>query len=265
MDSAYLARIGVAPGQPDLTTLRAIVTGHTRSIAFENLDPFTGRGVDLDPDALGAKLVHGGRGGYCFEHNSVLRQALDDLGFRVTTLTARVVYGRPADAPLPPLTHMLLRVDLTEGSHLVDVGFGGQTLTGVLALEPDTEQTTPHEPYRLVQDGDHWTMQALVASKWRSLYRFDLTPAQQSDLEMASWYVSHHPTSHFVTGLVAARAGDGRRHNLGGRTLSTHHLGTASEIRELVSPAEIMRELEGTFLLDLAGLPDLETALKRLF
>ncbi len=37
---------------------------------------------------------------------------------------------------MPPRGHMLLLVELAEGPHIVDVGFGGLTLTGVLALEP---------------------------------------------------------------------------------------------------------------------------------
>ena len=261
--SEYLSRIGVAAATPDLATLRAIVTGHTRSIAFENLNPFTGRDVDLDN--LTAKMVHGGRGGYCFEHNLLLQAALDGLGYRTTALTARVVWGRPADAPPLARTHMLLRVELDGGPHLVDVGFGGQTLTGVLTLQPDVEQVTPHEPYRLLQEAGTWTMQAMVGGAWRSIYHFDLTPQPRADLEMGSWFVSHHPASHFVTGLVAARPAEGRRHNMGGRTLATHYLDGPSEQRELSSPTEIMRELEETFLLNLADLPDLEAALKRLW
>ena len=51
------------------------------------------------------------------------------------------------------MDHMLLHVDLPEGPHVVDVGFGGLTLTVVLALEPEVEQATPHEPFRLWPDG----------------------------------------------------------------------------------------------------------------
>jgi arylamine N-acetyltransferase len=271
---AYLARIGVAPAPADLATLRAIVTGHTRAIAFENLNPFTGREVDLDDDALAAKIVHGGRGGYCFEQNLVLRRALDDLGYRTTMLTGRVVWGRPADAPPLPRTHMLLRVDLPEAPYVVDVGFGGQTLTGVLRMEHGVQQATPHEPYRLLAEtcsqgradsAGTWTMQARVGAEWRSLYHFDLAPQLRADLEMASWYVSHHPESHFVTGVVAARPAPDRRYNLGGRILATHHLGGPSESTELASATAIMDVLEETFLLTLAALPDLEPALKRLF
>lgn len=273
---AYLARIGVAPAPADLAMLRAVVAGHTRAIAFENLNPFTGREVDLAPDALEAKIVHGGRGGYCFEQNLVLRRYLDELGYRTTVLTGRVVWGRPASRPLPPRTHMVVRVDLPDGPHVVDVGFGGQTLTGVLRLEHGVQQSTPHEPYRLLDDAETclqgrridtgtWTMQARVGAEWRSLYHFDLAPQPHADLEMASWYVSHHPASHFVTGVVAARQAVGRRYNLGGRILATHHLDGPSENRELASASAIMAVLEETFLLTLAALPDLETALKRLF
>lgn len=263
---SYLARIDVpSPGPADLATLRAIVAGHARAIPFENLDPFTGREVLLDQDALAAKLVHGGRGGYCFEQNLLLRRALDELGYRTTGLAARVLMRRSAGAPVPARGHMLLRVDLTEGPHVVDVGFGGLTLTGGLALEPDVEQETPHEPFRLRPDGAGFLMQARVAEEWRTLYSFDLTEAHLADYEVNSWYLSHHPASHFVTGLMAARPDKDRRFALGGRTLSVHHLGGPTERRELDSPREIRTALEEHFLLDLSGFPNLDVALARLF
>lgn len=77
----YLHRIGVpAPHRPDLPTLRAILRGHTRVIPFENLDPFLGIPVSLDLDHVPRKLVHEGRGGYCFEQNLLLGEALRSLG-----------------------------------------------------------------------------------------------------------------------------------------------------------------------------------------
>lgn len=268
---SYLARIGgPAATTADLPTLRRIVAGHARTIAFENLDPFTGRDVALDADGLAAKLVHGGRGGWCFEQNLLLRGVLDTLGYRTTGLAARVLWGRPDDAPVPPRSHMLLRVDLAEGPHVVDVGFGGMTLTGVLALEPDVEQATPHEPFRLRVAGPELVLQAQVAGDWRSLYRFDLTAQHVADYEVSSWYLAHHPASHFVTGLMAARPDDDRRHALGGTArggvaYTVHHRGGPSERRELDSASQVRAVLEEHFRLDLTGLPDLDTALARLF
>jgi arylamine N-acetyltransferase len=270
--AAYLDRIGLpelAGAAPDLPTLRQIVAAHATTIAFENLDPFTRRDVRLDPDGLAAKLVHRGRGGWCFEQNLLLRGALDGLGYTTTGLAARVLWGRPADTPLTPRGHMLLHVELPEGPHLVDVGFGGLTLTGVLRLEPEIEQATPHEPFRLqtVSDaaGDAYIMQAQVGGEWRPLYRFDLTPQLQVDYEVSSWYLGHHPASHFLSGIMAARPDTDRRYALGGTSLAVHHLGGPTERTTLATPADIRRVLEERFLLDTSGLPDLETALARLF
>jgi arylamine N-acetyltransferase len=264
--AAYLDRIGVTDVTgPDLPTLRRIVAGHTRSIAFENLDPFTGREVHLDAESLAAKLVHGGRGGWCFEQNLLLRGALDALGYATTGLAARVMWGQPADAPPGPRSHMLLRVDLAEGPHLVDVGFG-LTPTGVLALEPEVEQATPHEPVRLHQDGGPgYVMQLRVGGEWRPLYRFDLAEAVQADYELWNWYLCHHPQSVFLSGPIAARAEPGRRYTLNGTSFAEHHVDGPTDRRTLESPAEIRKVLEETFLLDTSGLPDLETALARLF
>jgi arylamine N-acetyltransferase len=274
--AAYLARIG-EPGLDthDLPTLRRVVAAHARSIAFENLDPFTGHEPRLDAEGLDAKLVHGGRGGWCFEQNGLLRLALDALGYRTTGLAARVMWGRPADAPPAPRGHMLLRVDLPEGPHLVDVGFGGMTLTGVLALEPAVEQPTPHEPFRLWTGADDalppsptgepgYVMQVLVGGEWRALYGFDLTAQLPVDYAVSNFYLARHPHSHFVTGLMAARPDSDRRYAMNGTTLSVHHLGGPSEKRTLESPSAVRAVLEEQFLLDLRALPDLDTALARL-
>lgn len=263
---AYLDRIDVSDAHtPDLPTLRRIVAGHAQAIAFENLNPFTGREVHLDPASLATKLVTGGRGGYCFEQNLLLRGALDTLGYRTTGLAARVLWNRPRDAPPPARGHMLLRVDLPEGPHLVDVGFGGLTLTGVLALEPEREQATPHEPFRLLPDGDGLLMQARAGGQWGTLYHLTLAEQYLSDYEVTNWYLSHHPQSHFVTGLVAARPTADRRFALGGRTLSVHHTGGPIERQNLASPGEIRAALEERFMLDTSGLPDLDAHLTRLF
>ena len=139
---AYLQRIGfVGSRSPDLATLKAVVLAHAQGIAFENLDPFLGRDVHLDLESLQRKLVHGRRGGYCFEQNLLLDHALRSLGYQTTGLAGRVLWMRPEDA-VTTRSHMLLRVDLDGQTYLVDVGFGGMTLTGVLELESDW--SSPH-------------------------------------------------------------------------------------------------------------------------
>src|SRR5689334_21061726 len=94
---AYLARIGYeGPAAPNLATLRRLHELHPRAIPFENLSPFIGETPSLDPASLQAKLVRGGRGGWCFEQNLLFGLALEAIGFEVTRLAARVRMGVPA-------------------------------------------------------------------------------------------------------------------------------------------------------------------------
>ena len=271
--AAYFRRIGLSgvevSAAPDLATLERIVAAHARSIAYENLDKFTGRDVHLDVAALSAKLVHGGRGGGCYENNLLLRHVLDALGYRTTGLSGRVLWNLPEDAVTPRLSHMLVRVDLPQGPHLVDVGFGALTITGVLALEPHLEQATPHGPYRLVPEGSDYVMEGRAGQRWLRMYRFDLSEQLYPDYEMASWY-SSRPESMFATELVIGIAGTGCRYTMSGGVsrgaeLAVHHVDGPSERRSLDSPAAVRAALEKYILIDLSGLPDLDAALKRLF
>ena len=136
---AYFARIAYdGPREPTLAVLRALHQKHPDAIPFENLDVLLGKPISLDPAAVDAKLIGAGRGGYCYEQNSLFKRVLTALGFEVTGLIARVQWMVPADAPARPRSHMVLGVKLPgdEGNEtwLADVGFGGCVLTGPLRL-----------------------------------------------------------------------------------------------------------------------------------
>lgn len=262
---AYLERMGYDGDlKPTAETLRGLHRAHAAAIPFENLDIVLGRGISLEMDAMQDKLIRRHRGGYCYEHNLLLEHALRALGFKTTGLAARVLYMQADDA-LRPRTHMLLRVDLDGEVLLVDVGFGGLTLTGVLRLQPDVVQSTPHEPFRLLHDGETYRMQAHAGDRWRTLYRFDLQPQLLPDYLVASWYVSNHPESRFVTGLTASRADVASRHALRGTELAEHHLDGRSERRTLGDATELRGALEQTFGLTLESEPEVDAALRRLF
>ena len=117
--------------EPTAAVLTALVAAHNRSIPFENLDPLMGTPViDLSPETLVDKLVRRHRGGYCFEQNGVMAHVLSQLGFGVDVLGGRVVWMSDGNE-LPAQTHQALAVSVPgqDGRYLVDVGFGGQTLT----------------------------------------------------------------------------------------------------------------------------------------
>lgn len=241
---AYFARIGhTGGGDASLATLQALHRLHPQAIPFENVDPFLGHPVQLDLASLQKKIIAGGRGGYCFEHNLIFMRALKALGFEVGGLAARVLWGQPEDA-VTTRSHMLLRVELGGRTHIADVGFGGMTLTAPLLLEPGLEQQTPHETYRIVETGDHFRLQANVGGDWRTLYRFDMQQQYEIDYSVANYFLSTHPTSLFLSTFVAARALPDRRYALRGNRLSIHHLEGRTEQKELATAVELTETLE---------------------
>ncbi|MGV3557315.1 arylamine N-acetyltransferase family protein [Larkinella arboricola] len=261
---AYFRRIGYTGDRtPTLETLREIQRLHTAAIPFENLNPLLGIPVLLDLDSLQQKMVKNGRGGYCFEQNRLLSQVLKALGFRVRELAARVLWNVP-DGVVKAISHKLLNVQVGDAWYLADVGFGGLSPTGPVRVELDTVQTTPHEPFRVVDRNEELVLQALVKDEWRSLYSFTLREHQSPDYEMFSWYLCNHPDSYFLNNLAVARSTADRRYGLRNTVFTTHHLGGESEQRELASVAEIRTVLEGVFQIALPGVPHLDATLQRL-
>jgi N-hydroxyarylamine O-acetyltransferase len=244
---AYLQRIGYdANVTPRLETLREIHRLHPQAIAFENLNPLLHWPVPLDTQSLQLKLVKQQRGGYCYEHNLLLKHALERIGFRVTGLAARVLWNHSEEA-VRPRTHMLLQVDIDEELWIADVGFGGLTLTAPLRLVEHTPQVTPHEPFRMTRLSGEYAVQAEVRGAWRTLYRFDLQEQVLPDYELTSWYLSNHPESHFVHRLIAARTDPQCRHALLDNELAVHQLGGETVRRKLTSAAEVREALSETF------------------
>ena len=259
----YLARIDYhGPAQPTLDTLHDVVAAHLRHIPFENLDPLLGIPVeDLSGPALIDKMVRRHRGGYCFEHNSLLRYVLERLGFGVAALTARVVWMNPAGADADPtaLTHMLLDVTIpgVDGHHLVDVGFGGQTLPSAIPFIPNEIHRTRLEPYRIRARAEDYVLETLLRDEWRPLYVFTGQSRPLIDLQVGSWYVSTHPGSVFVVGLTAALVPADARMILRGRNLAVHRPGGPSEQLRMDSAAEVLDVLADRYGLDLDGLAGL--------
>ncbi|MFC5412091.1 arylamine N-acetyltransferase [Larkinella bovis] len=261
---AYLQRIGyTGDRQPTLATLQLLQRLHAETIAFESFNPLLRIPVLLDIDSLQQKMVYGGRGGYCFEHNLLLSHVLKTLGYRVRGLAARVLWNVP-EGTVKAISHKLLQVEAEGESFLVDVGFGGLTPTGPLQLVLNAVQTTPHEDFRLIESGGEWVLQAHVQHAWRPLYRFTLREHLQPDYEMFSWYLCTHPASFFLTSLSVARPFPGGRFGLRNTVLTTHWLGRESEQCELTSVADIRRVLRENFRLTLPDHPDLDATLQGL-
>jgi arylamine N-acetyltransferase len=255
--------------EPNLDVLQDLVTAHTQTIPFENLDPMMGVPVDdLSPEALTDKLVHRRRGGYCYEVNGLMGYVLGQIGFRVRRLAGRVIWMLPPHAPLPAQTHTVLAVRFpgSQGAYLVDVGFGGQTPTSPLRLETGSVQQTTHEPYRLEDRGDGLVLQALIRGEWVPLYEFSTWTQPDIDRKVGSWFVSTHPSSHFVTSLTAARVTEDGRLNLAGRNLTIHRADASEKVwlDDAAAVVDILGDLFGINVADVGERGALEARIDKI-
>jgi N-hydroxyarylamine O-acetyltransferase len=197
---AYLERIRARGG----TGIRELHRAHVTAIPFENLDPYLGVPVDLDPDSLQAKLVDRRRGGYCFEQNLLFKAALEAAGFQVDPMLARVRYGSPSGT-IRPRTHLLLRVRADGATWHADVGFGNGTPIEPLPFGPGPAHELDGWRFRVTEEGEELVLQTEEESQWRDVYSFVPEPVPLIDIETSNWFAATHPGSRFVTGLVVSR------------------------------------------------------------
>jgi N-hydroxyarylamine O-acetyltransferase len=244
---AYLDRIGF-DGVPraDLATLIALHRGHALAVSYENLDVQLGRPLTIDPAAAFEKIVHGRRGGWCYEMNGVLGAVLDDIGFRVTRLAGAVHRATRGDEMVG--NHLVLRVDLPEGPWIADVGFGDG----------------PREPWPLsegpiVCDGYAYRLQRLDAGWWRlnnqpgggaPSFDFALEPADPARLAAMCEVLQTSPASVFVMTAVAQRHMGEEIRYLRGRAFRRLRPG-ASEDHLIDSAEDFVALLKREFELDL--------------
>lgn len=257
----YLARIGrtetraQTPATP--RTLAALMRAHLFAIPFENLDPLAGQVPSLGLDDLAAKLVTGGRGGYCYEHNTLFAAVLRELGFDVTLLAGRVLAGVRAGA-VRPRSHMLLSVHFPDepAPYLADVGFGASgALLEPVPLVADVELDDAPRRHRLLREDGRgplpwWTLQSSADGGWASLYTFTEEPFQAADFRMFNWYVATYPGSPFRTAPYVQRTGAERHLELSGTTLTERRVDGTRTVRELADPDELVRVLRTEFDID---------------
>jgi N-hydroxyarylamine O-acetyltransferase len=249
---AYLDRIGVPGGG----TLAEVHRAHLATIPFENLDVLLGTAIDIAPAAIEDKLVRGTRGGYCFEHNGYLLEVLRALGFDVRPLSARVRIGRAREST-PPRTHTLVEVTIDAERLLADVGVGALSPTASLRLDVESEQTTPHEPRRLVREGA-WSgdlrdprarvfHQARLGAEWVDVAELTLEEMPEIDREIANWFTSASPRSHFRGRLVVARATEDGRVTILNDELTLRGADGIGRSRKLATATELEAALDEHF------------------
>ena len=229
--SAYLARIGYTrPVKPDVQTLFGLQSTHMQLVPFENLDIRLKRPIQLSEEALWNKIVIQKRGGFCYELNGLFARLLNEIGFDVTYLNARV-YNREGELGID-YEHLALLVKIPgeSGRWLADVGFG-DSFNEPLSFKERGEQLHGLRTYQLEQvPGGYTTWQKNYDGSWERQYFFDLQPHNfPADYETACLYHQTSPESSFTRGSIISRATPDGRVSLEDRRLILTRNGQRSD------------------------------------
>lgn len=252
----YLRRIGIEPssvGSPDLETLRRICRAHVMTVPFENLDitggpedEAGGPGVSLSVPDMYEKIVERGRGGYCFELNGLFHWLLDELGYDIDRVAARMTNGNSIRVPANHHSNIVY----LDRRYVVDVGMGRPKIRRPVPLDGSAvlddagvewrviESERPDATYSVefrYQGNDEWTQR----------YIFEETPRDLSYFEATNDYLQCAPESPFTGSPVIFRSTDDGLVELQSDTFIEY---SGAEKREKsVSPEEWFELLEEQF------------------
>lgn len=242
----YLERIGAGTvRRVDVASLEALQFAHIGSVVFENLDIHLRRPIKIDIPALFDKIVGRGRGGFCYELNSLFGSLLLSLGYDVTVHACRVV---TSGSRWIPFGHVCLNVKCEGQDWLVDVGFGN-SFQRPLRIGFEGEQKDEAGSHKLTSVEEGWLLSSRIYSdSFDPEYRFDLLPRHLNEFKERCAWTQSDQTSGFTRNIIVSMPNlRGRRTVLG------------LELREFVDGESTERALtpeeRAVILIDEFGLP----------
>jgi N-hydroxyarylamine O-acetyltransferase len=209
---AYLARINYkGPRTPTYDILADILRAHIASIPFESFDVLLGRPIRLDPEGLQTKIVTNRRGGYCFEHASLMHFALEAIGFAPVRHCARVLIFEPRHESVRQ--HMFLTVRIDGVTYVVDPGFGPFGCTQPIPID-GTPVPTSAPTHRLAHEGNEWVLYVTKDGEQIAGWVSSMEEEYPVDFEMMNYYISSHPASFFTHNILASAVTEEGRVNV---------------------------------------------------
>jgi N-hydroxyarylamine O-acetyltransferase len=223
----YLDRIGVAHESPSRDLLDRVHEAHLRTFTFDNIDVLLEQHPGVSLAAVEEKFVGRGRGGYCFEHSTVLAAALQRLGFE-----ARRQLGRVGDPMRSGRTHLVVIVRLDGEELLCDPGFG-LSIVRPHPLRDGAEDDHRGQRFRVDKVEGGWTLSRWHEDRWELQHLTDGLPVIPDDVVIGHHYTSTFPASHFRSGLKITKQLADRHVSVTHETVTVRRPGQPTEHREL--------------------------------
>ena len=199
-------RLGLryVPGaSPDGALAAAVQLSMVTHVPYENLDIIHGVPLSLDYGDLYDKIVTRRRGGYCFELNGFLGEALRSLGYRTTEYMARYLRG---ETEIPVRRHRVIKAVGADGiAWICDAGIGQPAFRLPLVMEEGNISEQYGETYRVGKEPFFgWVIYDLHNGEWRKFYSFTEEEQLNIDFIMPSYWCEHAPESPFTKAPILA-------------------------------------------------------------
>jgi N-hydroxyarylamine O-acetyltransferase len=240
----YLERINYLDAiNPTLEVLSKLQSTHLLNVPFENLDIHNNKKIDLTNSF--DKIVNRKRGGFCYELNGLFYELLDEIGFTVKMVSARVYDGKEDYSP--EFDHMTLIVKLKNDNYLVDVGFGEFSLYPI-KIELNTETNDPRGIFRIEAFNENYKVVKKINSdgKFKPEYIFSEKKRQIEEFYDRCNYHQTSADSHFMQKRVCSLPTKSERITLTEDILKTTKDGEVIE-KKLKSEQDVQQELWNYF------------------
>lgn len=204
-----LQKKGYFSVKDDLERIRLVQEVFSDIFPFENLDVLLEAETPITPDYVVEKMLEGGRGGVCYELNSLLHVVLKELDFDVIPACATVWSD---EGWIIDRTHSINLLKKQGKVYLIDSGSGNNLTRQPVELDGSTV-SSPAGRYRLrTEETERGTvvLEAWSEKGWTLRYSFFMEPVGWEDYNRIKKMIHHHPESPFnKTLLVAQTLSDG--------------------------------------------------------
>lgn len=201
--NGYLGALNINFEIKTLEDITSLIKAHLFNFSFSSLKVLLKEEISLNLDSIYESIVKRRRGGYCFEHNKLMYEVLNELGFDVTYYLARVINNTDN---IPAQTHRFTLLEYENERYLIDVGIGFRTPS--VPVKFGSKATISHLglEYKIIENDDKtFSMQLLEKSKPFKVTKFDLNRCYESDFDMGHFYSYKNPNAVFVNNFVCSR------------------------------------------------------------
>lgn len=180
--------------------LDSFISSYMNRVPFENIDVQNKVPISVEIGDLFDKIIIRGRGGFCYEMNTLFKYYLNEKGFDAYSVSATV---KSPTGWSPEGSHMSTLVRADE-LYVADVGFGDLP-TRAMPIRPAEDAVVIDVTggrFRAIEIDDGFEVQKEKDNVFETLYKGRFTPRKTEAFYDNLDYNQHHPDSIFVKKLI---------------------------------------------------------------